>query len=139
MISAAAAAQKWANAMQNAGNAMTAGVQAVTQNPAAKAAAAKDLWIQGVQKAAANGSYEQGLAGVTLQSWQQAMIKKGVPNMQTGVQQATPKVQAFLQDFLPYAQTVSDTVAQMPKGTLANSIARATQAITMLANYKKRS
>lgn len=137
-LSAAAVAKKWADNMANAGAAMKAGVQAVTINPAAQAAAAKDLWLQGVQRAAAEGSFEAGLANTTLQSWQSSMINKGVPNMQTGVKEGLPKMQAFLQDFLPFAQQVSDNVKAMPKGTLANSIARAAAAITQLASYKKR-
>lgn len=138
MITAAAAAAKWAQNMAAAGPAMKAGVQGVTVNPAQQAIAAKDQWIQGVQRAAQDGSYEAGLQNVTLPGWQQAMINKGIPNMQNGVKEATPKVQVFMQDFLPYAQQVKDAVAAMPRGTLANSIARATTAIQMLAAYKGR-
>ena len=136
-LNASAVAAKWAARMAAAGDNMKNGVNAVTQNPAEAAAAAKDRWVAGIQKAAAAGKFEQGLANTTLQSWQKAMINKGIPNMQTGAREAQTKVQTFLSQLLPYTSDVSAKVKAMPKGTLSDSINRATAAITMMAQFRK--
>lgn len=136
-LSAAAVAKQWADRMQAAGQKMTDGVNNVTTSPTELAAQAKDRWIQGVTKAAADGKFEDGLRSVTLSDWKEAMIKKGVPNMQTGARAGQAKMERFLRDFLPFAEGVSQEIASMPKGTLQDSIARATAAITKLASYRR--
>lgn len=138
MLSPAAAAAKWASRMQSSGEQMKAGVQSMTVSPTELAANAKDRWEAGVRRAAQEGTFEQGCRSVSLQSWQSDYINKGIPAAQNAARIAQPKVQAFLADFLPYAAQVSAEVAQMPKGTLADSIARSTAAITKLSQYRKR-
>ena len=130
-------AQKWANRMAGAGEAMKNGVQAVTVAPTEQAAAAKERWIAGIQKAATEGKFEQGLRRVSLEDWKRAMVDKGVSNMTNGARNSVGKVQAFLSEFLPYADTVSATVAALPKGTVEDSINRAATAIRMLSNFKR--
>lgn len=137
-LSAAAVAKKWADRTANSGEAMRAGVAAVTTSPTAAAAAAKDKWAAGVARAASEGTFEKGLAKVSLQDWQKAMSDKGVANLGTGVRAAQGDMQNFLTDFLPYAQQVSDTVQAMPKNTLEDSKARALAAIDMLAGYSRK-
>ena len=137
-MNAAAVAAKWASRVQAASDSVKNGVNAVTQNPADLAAQAKDRWIQGVQRAASEGSFEAGLANVTLADWQKAMINKGIPNMMNGARDATPKVQRFMTELLPYTAEVSSAVQAMPKGTLSDSINRATKAITMMAAFRRR-
>lgn len=137
-LNAAQVAAKWATRLQSSGEAMKAGVNAVTQSPTEAAANAKDRWIAGVQKAATEGTFESGLRAVSLSDWKQSYIDKGIPAVANAARVAQPKMEKFLRDFLPFADGVSQTVAAMPKGTLQDSINRATAAITMLASYKKR-
>lgn len=136
-LNASAVAKLWADRAAAAGQRMKDGVNAVTESPTAKAAAAKDQWLAGVQRAATEGRYEDGLNAVTLQDWKTAMTEKGVSNMATGVRASVGKMERFLRDFLPYAESVSDEVRAMPKGTLQDSINRATAAITKLAQFRK--
>lgn len=137
VLNAAAVAQKWSNRMASAGEAMKQGVQGVTIAPTQQAAAAKDRWMAGLQRAASEGRYEAGLNSVTLQDWQRAMTEKGVTNMQTGARTATPKVQKFLTEFLPFAAQVSEEVAAMPKGTIEDSVNRSAAAIRKLASFRR--
>lgn len=136
---AQAIAQLWASRAQSAGDRMKAGIQAVTENPAEKAAAAAPQWLAGVQRAAADGSFQRGLQAVTLSDWKAAMTNKGVPNMQTGVREAVPKMTRFLTDFLPFAAQVSDQIAAMPKGSKEDSRARMNAAFDAMSSYRKRS
>lgn len=136
-LNPAAIAAKWSNRMAGAGESMKQGVQAVTVAPTQQAAAAKDRWLAGIQRSAAEGTYEEGLNGVTLQDWQRSMLDKGITNMQTGARTSVPKVQKFLTAFLPFAQQVSEEVSQMPKGTIEDSVNRAAAAIRKLATFRK--
>lgn len=130
-------AQKWANRMASAGESMKAGVQGVTTAPTEQAAQAKDRWMAGLQRAATEGKFEAGLRRVTLEDWKRSMIDKGVANMQNGARTAVPKVQAFLAEFLPFADNVSAEVAAMPKGTIEDSINRSAAAIRKLSQFKR--
>lgn len=135
---AATVAALWMQRASSAGEKMKAGVNSVTENPAEKAAAAAPAWLAGVQRAAAEGSFEKGLQSVTLQDWKTKMINKGIPNMATGVREAAPAMQRFLQDYLPFVAQVSDEIAAMPKGTKEDSRARMNAAFERLSSYKKR-
>lgn len=135
-LNAAAVAAKWASRMANAGEEVKRGVQAVTQNPAELAAQAKDRWIAGIQRAAAEGRFEQGLSTVTLSGWQQKTINKGIPNMLTGAREAQGDVQKVMSMLLPACAEVSAKCKSMPRGTIADSVARATMAIQMMAARK---
>lgn len=121
--------QRWADRGSASGDTVRAGVNAVTESPMEKAAAAKDRWLQGVQRAAQNGKYENNLRAVSLQDWKTAMLNKGIPNMQNGYAQGKAKFQRFMNAFLPFARQVSDEVKQMPKGTIQQSIDRARHVI----------
>lgn len=137
-LNAATVAKKWADRTANSGEAMRAGVQAVTTAPTELAAQAKDKWQAGVQRAAMEGTFETGLRKVSLADWQKAMVDKGVANLGTGVRAAQGDVQSFMTEFLPYAQGVSDEIAAMPKNTLEDSKARAIAAIDKLSQFKRR-
>lgn len=120
-----AAAQSWANGMQNSTQKITAGVNAVTQSPTASAANAVDRMVAGIQRAAASGKIQAALNAVSLQDWKDAMINKGVPRVAGGAVAAKPKMQNFLQQFLPYlASGVSQLNSTQPRGELEQNIQR---------------
>lgn len=96
----AAAAQKWATAMQGAGTAYTAGVNRVTTAPGQSAARQVQQYIN--QVAARAQVWAQNVAAVSLQEWQQAAINKGAPRLGTGAQAAQSKFQTFMQALLAY-------------------------------------
>lgn len=128
MASAAEVAANWAAGLSNASQKITAGIQRVSENPAAKAAAAAGLWQQRVSDSRAQEKYVRGLNRTSLQSWKDATIKKGVSRIAQGAREAQPKMQAFMQEFLPHVAQVQAQVNSIPKGDLAASRAR------MLAN-----
>jgi hypothetical protein len=136
-LSAAAMAAKWQAKVSAAGPAYTAGVQAVTVNPAQQAIAAKDRWIAGVNAAAASGKYEKGLSTVTLQSWKQAAVDKGAPALAAGARLGAVKVQQHEQAFGPTRDSI---VANLPpRGTLDQNIERAAQMARAMAAAAKNS
>lgn len=129
-------ANKWKQRLVASVPQIKAGVMAVTKSPMAAAAQQKAAYVAGVQRAADSGKWEAGLASVTLQQWQDATANKGAARIATGAEQATPKMTTFLQQLLPFTAQVKATVAAMPKGTVEDSIARATAAIRMMSQFR---
>lgn len=132
MLTAAQVSQKWLTNFQNAGTAMQQGVQAVTQAPGAKAAAAAALWLQRLQ--ASQTKWANRVGSVTLAEWQQAMINLGIPRAQQGAQEKQNNYTTFITSYMGFLQNAVATVKAMPKGSLAQSIARANAMIT--ASYQ---
>lgn len=128
-------AAKWAQNLSAATPYITAGVNAVTQAPGQKAAAAADAWIAGVQ--ASKQKWQSRVASVSLADWQSAMINKGVPRVASGATAAVPKMTNFLNEFLPFQARVTSQVKSMPKGNLEAGIARATAQIRGTAQFKR--
>lgn len=124
MPSATQAATNWKNGMSNSGTKLTAGVNAVTQSPTAKAAQAVDRMVAGIQRAAQSGKIAAALNAVSLQDWKDAMINKGVPRVAAGASAAVPRVQAFFQQFLPYLAAGVQQLESQPRGDLETNIAR---------------
>lgn len=136
-LTVAQVVQRWQDRGAASGDTVKAGVNAVTESPMEKAAARKDAWLAGVQRAAQSGKYENNLRAVSLQDWKNAMLNKGIPNMQNGYTNGKAKFQRFMSEWLPYAQQISQAVKAMPKGTLQQGIDRATAAIKMAADFRR--
>lgn len=131
----AASAQKWANNLGAAGPAIAAGVQGVTVAPGQAAARQKDAYVQNVQAAA--GKWATNVAAVPLGDWQNAMLNKGVPRIQSGATAAQPKFQNFLTALMPAIE--SARAGLPPRGNLQQNMARMNQFVTAMSkfSYKK--
>ena len=92
-------AARWEAGMRGAGARIEQGVNAVTEAPGAKAAAQADLWLQ--QVTASKDKWAERVAAVSLSSWKESMIKKGIPALQNAVALAKPKVQAMAGKLIP--------------------------------------
>lgn len=130
---AAQVAQTWANRLGASSQEITAGVNRVTVAPGERAAQQVDAYIAGVQRA--RDKWVRNVSAVSLQSWRDAMIQKGIPRISSGAAAAQPKVEAFMRSFLPYVEQGAATVRAMPKGTIDQGIARATAQIRWNSQY----
>lgn len=130
---------KWVRNIGAATQSITDGVNAVTVSPGSKAAAQKNLWLQRIQASA--DKWAQNVGAVSLTTWQQDMITKGIPRIASGAQANQDKVQAFFTQFLPYLAQGVAQVKAMPKGDINAGIARAVAMIQHNAafNYRKAS
>lgn len=127
-----AVSKKWAQNLGSAGALIQAGVSAVQTSPMQKAAAQVTQYLNGVTAAVNSGKWVRGLNRRTLQDWQSSMTNKGIPRISTGAQNAIPKMQAFMTQWLPYEQAA--VAALPPRGDINANIARATAMIQ--ANHK---
>lgn len=131
-LSASQITQKWVTNFGSAGTSMQQGVQAVNQAPGAKAAAAAQLWISRLQ--ASQAKWQNRVGAVTLAEWQNAMITLGIPRAQQGVQEKQGKYLTFITSYMQFLQGALPAIQAMPKGTLAQGIARSNAMIT--ASYQ---
>lgn len=135
-LSPAQYAAKWQSKMSTSVEAYKQGIQAVTVNPAQSAIAAKELWINNLNEAAANGRYEAGLSKVTLASWKSASIDKGASNIPAGARNGTIKVEQAEREIGPQRDAI---VASLPpRGTLDQNLERASQMARAMAQLKKK-
>jgi hypothetical protein len=128
-------ATKWAQNLGAATESIRQGVLSVTEAPGAAAARKKADYVRRVTERADH--WATRVAGVSREAWQAATIDKGLPRVASGAQQAQPKMQAFMQEFLPHVERVAQQVRSMPKGGLENGIARATAQIRGNASFRR--
>lgn len=117
-------AKKWQRNLQGATETIKEGVSRVTENPAELAIQSKQQWIDGLNRAAAEGKYERGLQRVTLQGWKDAMINKGLQRLSAGVAGALPKMEAFISEVSPHIESGVQQLRAMPRGSLEQNIQR---------------
>lgn len=131
-ITVAGAASRWVSGMGSATTKMKAGAQAVTTPPGQAAAARADAYVAGVQRSL--NKYKTNVASVSLSSWQQDYITKGLPRVASGAQQAQPKFQAFMTAFAP---VIESAVASAPaRGTYEQNKARMVSVIDSLHQFQ---
>lgn len=130
------ATNKWVTNLGNATQAITDGVNSVTQAPGQAAAAKVQTWLARIQASAQKWATNVG--AVSLGDWQQAMIKVGIPRIATGAQAKQGKYLAFAQKFYPWLQSGVNQVKAMPKVTLQDGIARAVAMINHNAKFSNK-
>lgn len=131
---AASIQAKWLRNIQAATPDVQAGIARVTQAPGMAAAKQVDAWQNNTVNARAK--WQRNTAAVSLQSWQ-ASATDGVQRIAQGAQSKQNKVGDHLQSFLPFLQQGMDKVNAMPKGSLAQNIARMVAMTQHTASYKR--
>lgn len=115
---------KWSRNTRGATESYKQGVMAVTESPTAKAAAAQDRYVAGVQAAVDSGKYRDGLMAVSLTDWQQAAATTGASRLASGVAKGESKVAAFWGEFGPFLSQVTQRTKAMPNVTVEDREAR---------------
>ena len=125
----------WVNHLSQATARITQGVQGVTRPPGQAVAAQSAKWLARVT--ASQQKWQTNVGRVSLADWQQAMTNVGIPRIAQGAQAKQGKMQAFMQQFLPYLQQGVQRVDTMPNVTLEDGINRAVAMIRHNAAFKK--
>jgi hypothetical protein len=112
-------------------------VNAVSVAPGQQAAAAQATMRQRLLEAIDSGKWAAAVSAVSLQSWKQSMLTNGLPRIADGARKGQPKMQAFLQQFLPYVQRVQQEIKQMPNVTQADRENRMIQNMRLMSQFKK--
>jgi hypothetical protein len=130
-------AKKWQRNLAGASESIRLGVNAITESPTEKAARRQDAYISGVQRAAASGKWARGLRRVSAADWQRAMIDKGIQRIASGASTATPKVEQFMGQWLPYMDQLRSKLASMPRGDIEQNKARMIAAVDHAAAFTR--
>lgn len=124
-------AQKWAQNLQAAAPTIQASVQAVTVAPGQAAARQKAQYVQGIIDS--QDKWARNVAAVPLQSWQTAMIQKGVPRIASGATAAQGEFGQFMTRLIPF---INNAVAGLPpRGNLEANIQRSAAMIRAMSTF----
>ena len=128
-------AAEWASRLGQSTQKIQAGVSGVTVAPGQAAARQKQVWLQNVTSSA--DKWAARTSAVSLATWQQDMVNKGIPRIGAGAQASQAKFAAFMGQLLPY---IASHRANLPaRGNLDQNIARMTAwARTMAAFSSQR-
>lgn len=118
------AAQRWARSMANAGTNYTEGVNSVTTAPGQAAARQVNAYQAGVAQAVSSGKWQNRVQSVSLEDWKRAAVQKGAARLSQGAAAAVDKVRAANERTWPMIEAAQARVAQMPRTTTAERIAR---------------
>ena len=130
-------AEKWARRLKGAVEDIRMGVEAVTENPAEKAAAKKAKWIARMTSKEVQDKWEARLRTVTLEDWKNAMLAKGLGRIAAGVDEATPDFETFMSELLPHIEEGRRAIARMPDVTLEDNIRRMETFIRHMAKFSR--
>lgn len=131
-------ASKWAANLGNATQSIREGIENVTESPMAKAANRTDAYLAGIQKAVADGKFQDGLRRVSLEDWKRALMEKGLPRIATGARASEGKFADFMADFLPHVEAGQRALESMPRGDLSQNIQRAVAMMQHNARFRRR-
>ncbi len=136
-------AQNWIQAMQNpaTANKYKQGITNTTVNPMAKAATPESeaLYLSRVQQAVASGRRSQRLQATPVDRWKNNAINVGATQLSSGAQKAQDKVQQHFNKWAPIYGQMSDAANALPKGGMANALARVQAAISVAMQAAGRS
>jgi hypothetical protein len=133
MRTADQAAAAWVAGLANAGQKITDGVNSVTAAPGQLAARQKAVYTANV--AANADKWAKNVAAVSLQTWQQDTISKGIPRIATGAAAAQAKMGAFLTKLLPYIAAGKGSLPA--RGSFDQNIARMTAWARYMHGFSK--
>lgn len=133
MKSASQATQNWTGASGRASTAWSEGIQSTTKDQAALAAAAQPRWLQGVQDAAANNRFANGVTRRGTSYWKsQSQAKAG--NYATGY---TAGANNFASAIGKILQAEANIVSSLsPRGDINANLQRAQQFALAMHGYK---
>lgn len=127
-------AARWLAAMQSPTTTQNYkdGVNATTKNPMQLAAQNINGYLAGVQDAVQSGRMVAALNNTPVSVWKNGATGTGATRLAPGATAAAAKVQAHFAKWTPIYNNISQTIAGMAKGGLANAMQRQQIAYQML-------
>jgi hypothetical protein len=129
------AADKWATNAAGAGSRYSSGVQNTTKDVVGRALAQEPVLLQNFTNSITSGHWRRKLGAVGTAGWKSKTVAKA-GNYGQGINAAKDKTAAAFSQLFPYIDQLQGAIEQMPSGTLADSVARATAWIQGMAAYK---
>lgn len=133
IVDAATATQRWQQGAAQGQTRYTEGVQATNIDVVGRAIAQQAVLVANFSQAVSSGKWARNLGAVGTAGWKAAAVAKA-NNYSTGINASAGKYQAAIAPVLAFEATLQSQVQSMPKGTLADSIARMNAWATGLYN-----
>lgn len=115
---------KWQRNTAGAAESYKAGIQGVTENPMALAAAQADKAARNYQEALMSGRWAQKLMSVPFDQWKQNASVGGSQRLASGVTKGLPKVTKHFQEWGQTYEQAKQAARAIPKDGKAGSMAR---------------
>lgn len=133
------AADKWLRNIQGATQSMVDGSNAVTQNPATAAIAAKPRMVARWTAAMSQGGkWDSAMSAVTLDKWRSNYQQKGIPRVGQGAAAAHDKVANVLSQIITYQQAGLAKIKSMPNNNISDAVAKSGAWIQYMSGFKKK-
>lgn len=129
-------AEKWARRTSASQTDWQKGVEAVTESPGAKAAAAADLWQQKLTMPEAKDKFKRNVGRVSTEQWKQKTVA-GAGRFSSGAAANVDKMVAHQRDSESYIEAGRRMIAGMPNVTIEDKANRAAAWVRYMAKYKK--
>lgn len=129
------AATRWKEKLSQAGPTIEAGVKRVQESPGVAAARESAKWETRLREAMPK--WKARLQNLPIEAWREPMLKVGVARVAQGAQEKEHKMVAFLNEFLPYVESVKQKVRSMPSTTPDQRIARMVANAQALRQFKR--
>ena len=133
MKSASQSVQNWTGAASRAATAWTDGIQSTTKDQAALAAAAQPRWLQGVQDAAANNRFANGVTRRGTAYWKSQSQAKAA-NYQVGYTAGSNNFSSAIGKILAAEANIVSSLS--PRGDINANLQRAQQFALAMHGYK---
>lgn len=124
MINVQNALAKWQRNTAGATESYKAGINAVTENPMALAAAQADKAARNYQEAMSSGRWQQKMMSVSMDAWKQAAVNGGAQRLASGVAKGLAKMQRHLQEWAPTYEQAKQAARAIPNDGKAGAMAR---------------
>lgn len=129
-------AEKWARRTTAAGADWAAGVNAVTDAPGAKAAAAADAWQQRLSMPETKEKFRRGVGSVPLEEWKKK-TSDASGRFTGGAQASQSKMERHQQNVESHMENGLRQLNSMPNTTLEDRIQRQVFWTRHMASYKR--
>jgi hypothetical protein len=117
---------------------MSNGISKVTVSPTSQAAAKQNKMLANLQASVNNGTWATRLRAVSLESWKDKMINKGIPRVAGGLDASIGKVADFAAQLLPAIDSAVAKIKTMPDLTIEDSISRMTTFVREMSKFSKK-
>lgn len=134
IVDAQTAAQRWQQGAVQGQARFTEGVQNTQKDPTALAVQQQAALLNNFSQAVTSGRWARALSRVGAAGWKSATLAKA-NNYGTGITASVQKFTDAIAPVLAYEAQLQQQVQSMPKGTLADSLARAQAWITGMYNF----
>jgi len=131
--------EKHAKNLKAASDEIRKGVDAVTEAPGKKAAAAKDVYVAKMTDSAVQDRWAKNVAKVPLEDWKKDMKEKGIGRISAGLDRSADKITDFGDKLITHIKGIKPAFDERRPITIDEAAAKASDWIKKMGefSYKK--